>query len=233
MPQTPAEQAEPRILVGEDAETELGRMGLSSTLLVQACVDGLRAADNQYDPFEPVISLGFQRWSKTVGALRAALEELGWTKHDHLNAPRSVSPDGTVAIAVIGGNQCTGDPDHEPENARARGTVLSSEVQDNAARRGTAVPRQLSLDLGDAPLGPVIDGPAVSTWILLTRVDADSRVLRCELSLPLSCRDGVVDQWARRIILPEAPLDGMAADGREDGGILPSDDVDFEVTAVG
>lgn len=230
MPQVPAET---RSLVGEDAETELGRMGLSSALLVQACVDGLRAADNQHDPFEPAISLGFQRWSKTVGALRAALEELGWTKHDHLNAPRSVSPDGTVAIAVIGGNQDTGDPGHKPENARARGAVMLSEVQDNAARRGTAVPRQLTLDLGDAPLGPAVDARAVSTWILLNRVDAGARVLRCELSLPLSCHGGVVDQWARRIILPEAPLDGIAVDGRQDGGILPSDDVDFEVTAVG
>lgn len=54
------------------------------------------------------------------------------------------------------------------------------------------------------------------------------------VSLPSSCRDGAVDAWERRILLPEISLDeAKAADMQQRSGTAPSDDVDFEIAAIG
>ncbi|MDO5063940.1 MAG: hypothetical protein Q4E00_02955 [Actinomyces bowdenii] len=214
-----------------DAAQELRRMGLTAELLTTACVEGLCAADSQHGPYEPAISLGFQRWSKIVGALRAALEAEGWGKHDRFNAPRSVSPDKTVTIAAIGGDAWTGRPEGKPANARARGRVLRGEVEANA-RCSPVSGIQTVLDLQGVPEADGgVESVGTQTWILLYFWDGGARVLRSELSLPSSCSNGIIDLWERRILLPEVPIDETVVVLRSDVG--PSDDVDFEMTAVG
>lgn len=219
-------------LVGDDAERELERMGLTADLLVDACLEGHRVAFDQHAPFEPVISLGFQRWSKTVGALRGALDEQGWGEHDRSNAPRSVSPDGMIVIAAIGGTSETGLFDQVPENARAHGRVFKDEVAANAV--GSQAMVQAVLDLPGMNEHDGADGAdgasATRTWFLLYFWDDGEQVLRCELSLPVECRGGVVIRWERRILLPEISLVDIAA---VPSGPKPSEDVNFEITSVG
>ena len=223
--------ARPRVLVGTGATQALTSMGLTAELLTTACVEGLRAADSQHGPNEPAISLGFQRWSKIVGALREALKAKGWGKHDSFNAPRSVSPDKTVAIAAIGGDAWTGRPEGEPANARARGRVLQDEVAANAGY-SPASGIQTALNLQGVPEADGgVESVGTQTWILLYFWDGDARVLRSELSLPSSCNEGIVDFWEPRILLPEVSIDETVVVPRS--GAEPSDDVDFEITAVG
>ena len=76
-----------------------------------------------------------------------------------------------------------------------------------------------------------MESVGTQTWILLYFWDGDARVLRSELSLPYSCNEGIVDFWEPRILLPEVSIDETVVVPRS--GAEPSDDVDFEITAVG
>ncbi|WP_143233404.1 hypothetical protein [Actinomyces ruminis] len=198
------------VLTGQAAAQQLTAMGLDADLLAESCHEGLQAAINQHTPFDPVIAFGFEHWAKTVSAVRKYLDICGWQAHDRANAPRSVSPEGLVAIAAMGGNANTGNPDKRPANARSRGPVFRNEVDDNAALSHIQLVHQLVLDLSEGvttAAAAAARGISRRTWILLYYWDRSENVLRCELSLPVACDDGVITQWHTRIILPEAPLE--------------------------
>lgn len=208
-------------------------MGLDADLLTEACHEGLQAAINQHTPFDPVIAFGFEHWEKTVSAVRKYLDIRGWQAHDRANAPRSVSPEGLAAIAVMGGNASTGNPDQRPTNARSKGPTLRGEVDDNAVLSHIQLVHQLALDLSEGATTvdtAVARGASLRTWILLYFWDRSENTLRCELSLPTACDDGVITQWHTRIILPEVPLEPVGLEAIPPR--RPTDDVDFDVVAL-
>ncbi|MDO4899561.1 hypothetical protein [Actinomyces sp.] len=209
-------------------------MGLDADLLAGACHDGLQAAINQHTAFDPVIAFGFEHWAKTVSAVRKYLGGLGWQAHDRGNAPRSVSPDGHLtAIAAMGGNASTGNPGERPANARSKGPTFRNEVDDNAALSHIRLAHQLVLDLSEGATTAdtaVARGTSLHTWILLYFWDRSEHVLRCELSLPVACDDGIITHWHTRIILPEVPLEPVGLEAIPPR--RPTDDVDFDVVAL-
>ena len=237
MSESIAHQPHAEVLTGPDAEQELSGMGLAVAPLSRACVEGLRTAVNQHSSFEPNIALGFSIWAKIVGSLRALLDERGWRPRDIANAPRSVNPDGTMAIAAIGGNENTACASSDPSNARARrkGSTFDAEVKNNG--EGSSAPgfTQPCLDLALGDLGD--DGTRFNdlrTWMLLYFWDRRANELRLELSLPIACEDGVVTRWKTRIILPAQDLstDDDLRSSNDDVPSSPAQDVDFEITAI-
>lgn len=222
------------VLTGQAAAQQLTAMGLDADLLTEACHEGLQAAINQHTPFDPVIAFGFEHWAKTVSAVRKYLDSLGWRAHDRANAPRSVSPnEDLTAIAAMGGNANTGNPDKRPANARSKGPTFRNEVDDNAALSHIPLVHQLILDLSEGTTtadAAAARGISRRTWILLYFWDRVENVVRCELSLPVACDDGIITQWHTRIILPEAPLETAGLEAIPQRG--PTDDVDFDVVAL-
>lgn len=221
-----------RVITGTEAEQELHAMGLSPSSLTRPCVEGLQSAVAGYSPFEPAISFGFSIWSKIVGALRKQLDKEGWKHHDIANAPRSVSPDGTMAIAAVGGDSQTAHADGNPRNARTKGPRFANEVENNAVKSGAPRYTQCRLDLGAGDEDTAFAN--LQTWVLLYFWDRTRNELRLELSLPIGCDKGFVTQWETRFILPVQDLSGHTdlSSGDDVRPYAATQDVDFEITAV-
>ena len=221
-----------RVIAGTAAEQELRTMGLTPSRLTRPCIEGLQSAVAGYSHFEPAIAFGISVWSKIVGALRKQLNDADWTHHDIANAPRSVSPDGTMAIAAVGGDPQTANTDSNPCNARTKGPRFTNEVENNAATSSAPRYTQCQLDLGPG------DGDTVfadlQTWVLLYFWDRAGNELHLELSLPIDCDKGFVTQWETRIILPTQDLSGYTDLTFGDGmrTYAATQDVDFEITAI-
>ena len=221
-----------RVITGTAAEQELHAMGLTPSNLAQPCIEGLQSAVTSYSPFEPVIAFGISVWTKIVGALRKQLNEKGWEHHDIANAPRSVRPDGTMAIAAVGGDSQTPHADGNPCNARTKGPRFTNEVENNAVTSNTPRYTQCRLNLGPGDEDKVFTN--LQTWVLLYFWDRASNELRLELSLPIECNKGLVTRWDTRIILPAQDLSGHTdlSSGDDMQSYAATQDVDFEITAI-
>jgi len=207
-------------------------MGLTPSRLTRPCIEGLQSAVAGYSHFEPAIAFGISIWSKIVGALRKQLDNEGWRHHDIANAPRSVSPDGTTAIAAVGGDPQTANTDSDPRNARTKGPRFANEIENNAATSSAPRYTQCQLNLGPGDEDTVFAD--LQTWVLLYFWDRASNELRLELSLPIDCSKGFVTQWETRIILPIQDLSGYTDLTFGDGmrTYAATQDVDFEITAI-
>ena len=145
------------VLTGANADAALAGMGLSESLLTGACADGIRTALGLYSPLKPPTAFGSTLWFEIVGGLRAALSAEGWTQMDVLNASRAVSPDGTLSIGAVGGDEATGRPGRGPRNARGRGRAFIEEVlADETPSTSRLTAHQLVLDL----LPDLLDRPS-------------------------------------------------------------------------
>ena len=195
-----------RVITGAAAEQELHAMSLIPSNLTRSCVEGLQSAVISHSSFEPVIAFGISIWSKIVGALRKQLNEEDWKHHDIANAPRSVSPDGSMAIAAVGGDSQTAHANGNPRNARLKGPRFANEIESNAAKSSAPRYTQCRLNLGPGDEDTVFAN--LQTWVLLYFWDRASNELRLELSLPIECDKGFVTQWETRIILPAQDLSG-------------------------
>ena len=221
-----------RVITGMAAEQELRTMGLTPSKLTQPCIEGLQSAVNSYSHFEPAIAFGISIWSKIVGALREQLNNENWKHHDIANAPRSVSPDGTMTIAAVGGDPHTANTDINPRNARTKGPRFTNEVENNAATSSAPRYTQCRLNLGPGDENTVFAD--LQTWVLLYFWDRVSNELRLELSLPIDCSKGFVTQWETRIILPTQDLSEYTdlTFSDEMRTYAATQDVDFEITAI-
>lgn len=139
---------------------------------------------------------GFYQWNDTLRSLRENMASRGWHRNDWGNWPRTVHPDGRLAIAVSTGNQNTGRVDATPSTSRAKGPRTAYAVDINQ----TCFP-------GFEPKPKVDDADAdYPTWFLLFHREKSE--LRSEISLPTKMgEDGHVNAWRERIILPTLPLD--------------------------
>jgi len=221
-----------RVITGTAAEQELRTMGLTPSKLTQPCVEGLQSAVAGYSHFEPAIAFGISIWSKIVGALRKQLNDENWKHHDIANAPRSVSPDGTMAIAAVGGDSQTAHANGNPRNVHLKGPKFANEIENNAAKSSAPRYTQRRLNLGPGDEDTVFAN--LQTWVLLYFWDRASNELRLELSLPIECDKGFVTQWETRIILPTQDLSGYTelSSGDDMQSYSATQDVDFEITAI-
>lgn len=211
----PQPNAKPVVIGPMAASGAVEDLGLTVKTLQDALLAGEGGASNMAE-FHPVGAAGSVRWFDTVGELRQQLErEHGWKIADPKNSPRIVSPDSTFAVAVIAGDEDTGnvDVDH-PGTARKRGPATTDAVNAN------------QLTLFDVPAGSESSGSAdIPTWVLLYFRSDDPSEIRAELSFPTEIVKGEISRWEKRIVLESIPIEAMIQP-RDAGG---EKDVPFDV----
>lgn len=189
----------------------LGDLGLTEGELHLALLAG-EAEFRTQTVLDPPTSGGFNRWGRTVRALREALLPRGWDYDNPKGLPRTIDPTGSFAIIVSTGDSATGVVGMTPTTKRARGPAVTEAIARNT--------NQLSLF-------PDLDELAVAdqqlTWMFL--VHASPSEIRSELSLPAAIdENGFVDSWVHRILLAPVVLDTD-----EEGDDPPQDAIDVDV----
>lgn len=172
----------------------LADLGLTSEILIEAIRRGEIARDSCTANDAPGAP-GFYAWAQTVRGLRDILMPQGWVRNDDVCYSRVISPDKSIAIAVVTGDDGTGNKDMSPKTKYPKGTATQAAVNSN----------QWSL-FGE-PLSVETEEPQTwITWMLLRKRTGDS--VFAELSLPSSMtKDGQVESWQTRIILNPILID--------------------------
>lgn len=180
----------------EDVDAALARLGLTVAPLLKAVLAGHLARINCTENDAPNVP-GIMQWNGTLRTLREELVLTAWTRCNAGGFARTISPTGSVAIAVASGNENTGIRKAIPTTRSAKGPNTAAAVQTNAA--------QLDLFAEVIPTEPLEEAERV-TWFLLFHNDGSE--LRAELSLPVTMgEDDRIGLWRERIILPAQPLD--------------------------
>lgn len=178
-------------LVGVAAETAIRELGTSSANLRHVIFRGHLARRDYAHPHYPSTTAGIIDWAQANKVCRDIHVRLGWEARNDRGVPKTVAPDGSFAITVVGGNDDTGVPYRIPSTRRPRGGQGERDVADN---------RQVDL-FGYCPPTP----EEMTYYLLVNHVDGPDRsILRAELSLPWQLDDaGHVTRWYRRMILPD------------------------------
>lgn len=198
-------------LTGEAAMAAIREMGTSSASLRHVIFRGHLARRDHLHPHYPPTTPGFNGWAQANKVCRDLHVPLGWEARDDRGVPKTVAPDGSFAITVVGGNDDTGLPHRIPSTRRPRGGQGARDVADN--RQG---------DL----FGYTPPEPQEKTYYLLVShvIGSDRSILRAELSLPWQLDDdGHVIRWYRRIILPDTDTHEAPPEPSFGDGSAPSD----------
>lgn len=203
----------------DDVASQLAMLGLGVVPLHRAVQSGYLAKAGCTSN-DPVSYPGTTFWARTMRGLRDLLLPEGWTKTDEDGYSLVVSPDESMAVAVATGDDATGIPTRTPKTNRPKGPATAAAVQANA---------QIELfDAREVVKLPTSVSSARATWVLLIKdITVDDRhFVRSELSLPaIVGDDGRIEDWHRRLILPEmVDDDDRAAQQPADPG--PDFDVD-------
>jgi len=196
----------------------LDELGLRLDLLTNPINAAYQAWTN-CSAFDPRMFPGLTFWAVAIRHLRFGVMPLNWTANDDGNYSLTVSPDGSVAIAVATGDEFTGLANQVPCTRSRKGPMTATALATNN--------RQLGLELvfPDGMEPPLLNPGRFgdhATWFLL--IHREETVIRRELSLPLGFTDDQrVSGWKERILLPDidlGPLDDM---------VLPDDDLEIDV----
>jgi hypothetical protein len=179
---------------------------------------------------DPRIFHGTTAWARTIRGLRQQdrLRYAGWTKDRTGNFETFVSPDNSLAIAVMTGDKETGkhnpaNPFIKPRPKHPKGIMLKGAVDTN----DWLFPDLAAIAKAKAEKLEAAANRA--TWILLLQRDGD--IVYAELSLPLKFSAGQVGDWRHRIILDPLdvePLPFVTADSDDDD----ADNIDVPVERI-
>lgn len=174
---------------------------LATKLLYNAVLSGL-GARNDTTRASAVTAAGVQQWLKTVEELRTQLSERGWRIHNEKNCPFISSPDHSVSVVVMTGNNETGKEGFEdPTNQAEKGVVVEGFVQSN---------RQLELFNQDSFRLAKAKQKETQVWAFLYHYDKALNEVRFELSYPTGFGKKKIIEWGERLILggiPNNPAD--------------------------
>ena len=188
----------------------LADLGLTAEILYDAILRGETARDS-CTANDPPNAPGFYSWAGTVRALRDILVPLGWVRNDDVNYSRIVNEVLNIAIAVVTGDEGTGNRDFNPKTKYPKGPATQAAVTLNQ----DSLFGQFS-----APTENENENNWI-TWMLLRKRNGNT--VYAELSLPsLMSKDGQVERWESRIILEPMTFDPLI-DIDEDSGEPPID----------
>jgi hypothetical protein len=189
----------------------LSVLGLTNEILLDAILRGENSRDN-CTINDPPSAPGFYSWAGTVRALRDILVPLGWSKNDDVNYSRVVNGDLNIAIAVVTGDEGTGNKYLNPKTKYPKGPATQAAVSCNQGNLfGTT----------ETPEPEVEAENGWTTWMLLRKRTGDT--VYAELSLAsLMSKDGQVERWETRIILEPMTFDPLIDVG-DDSGEPPID----------
>jgi hypothetical protein len=208
-----------------DVDQRLADLGLEAVVLNTAALQGLAgwaSCTLNHPPTYP----GTVAWAETTRALREGLFARGWMRKNEANLPLVVNAAGTMAIAIASGDSETGNEDGFPCTRSTRGPKTAEAVRINR--------QQQSFDFMDPiPVIESINTPGRSTWLFLMYRDLATRMLRAELSRPISMTDeGRVDEWAERIILTAVPF-GDDPQTLNNNNVNQSPEITVEIQRLG
>lgn len=194
-----------------DVTDALSVLGLTNEILLEAILRGENSRDN-CTLNDPPSAPGFYSWAGTVRALRDILVPLGWRKNDDVNYSRVVNSELNLAIAVVTGDEGTGNKYLNPKTKYPKGPATQAAVNCNQGKLfGTT----------ETPEPEAEGENGWTTWMLLRKRVAE--VVYAELSLPsLMSKDGQVERWETRIILEPMTFDPLIDVG-DDSGEPPID----------
>jgi hypothetical protein len=185
--------AEPELVARRLTELQ---PGLDEALLREVNEYGYRAR-LEATPSHAPTAAGTFHWNGAVYALRSRLAERDWAPQNLRNCPFIVSPDKTVAIAVMTGDPDTGLKGGHPTNQAQKGVVLRQAVANNR--------HQLELfNAGVVSAALAKSKDATQLWVLLYHVavgESGRTELRAELSLPLKFERKQIVGWRERLVL--------------------------------
>lgn len=190
----------------------LADLGLDVETLHRAVRAGIEARAIR-TAFAPRNAQGTDLVSHTVEELRLLLEPAGWSAEWAGGQERTVSPDALTSVIVSTGAGAVGDPTGDARTAHPKGPLMRDAVTANLG----FVQEEFPLGLREVPE----PGARPLCWVLLVKVEPGRADL--ELSVPNGMREGVVDSWAERILLPPLPLGEPVEPGE------PADLVDVPV----
>lgn len=168
---------------------------LSSRLLREAILAGLSARNDVTRASAPTAA-GVQQWLKTVEDLRTLLGTQQWHIHEQKNCPFITSPDRSISIVVMTGNNDTGrDGAEDPTNQAEKGAVAEGYIQKN---------QQLEL-FNQESLKLAKSNKETQVWALLYHYDKALSEVRYELSLPTGFGKKKITSWGERIGLGKIP----------------------------
>ncbi len=202
---------------------ELGN-GLTIDLLIGAIRVGQQAGDF-CTPAHPVYGPGQMVHIETNGTLRYQLMLRGWTIDNEMNVPRIVSPDATLILTAVSGDDLTGLPKTNGRHAQRKSPCGSGGrrlINRNAQPEWTELLPPNDPALRDAP-------PNGSMWYLMYYRVPGTDVVRAELSLAESVgEDGALINWFERLPLPEFNMADPSPDGERGDDEGPDVDVPVE-----
>jgi len=196
--------ADLRSLSVEDVLSSLGLPAHILPTVIEQLLRDFRATG----PNKPKSAPGTNAWQRGIEVLREETILLGWTPDEPNNQPRTVSPDGKIAITVSSGDTNTGNPNKEPQTRNDKGAQTSRCAHYNS-QQGELFPSQHNvISLSKA----VTEEQGPELWILLFFIDLDKKEVRYELSRPTSMSEkSKVNGWSHRLIMPPVAFDDSSA----------------------
>lgn len=188
-----------RIVISDPdkAERRLRELGLTTAILIAALQAGLAAAA-LCTANHPTNFGGLTLWAEATRWLRENLIPEGWRRDDSYNLPTVVRGDNGMAIAIVRGDEATGNAKGKPTTQYPRGTIMIERVELNRVLPG--------FEHLEAEQDAKETAAHVPTWLLMHRRDGHTFV--SELSFPIQInKSGFVEAWGERIILSKIPLD--------------------------
>lgn len=177
----------------------LFKLGLDEGVLLDAVQAGYLARANCTANHPPLFA-SFVAWGEAVRVLRDGLALRGWVRSNERNWPRTIHPNGNIAITVATGTEATGRTAESPTTTSSKGPSTVDALEVNRMQFWLPGMEPPELEVGEEENKP-------TTWLLLVHHAKDE--IRAELSLPLDVdREGKVSVWRERIILGAIPLDG-------------------------
>ena len=187
---------------GLEALIRLAGFGLTEDVLWKAIQRGFvyRSSRTSNDP---TATLGIGVWGETIRGLAEETGRLGWHKRELHLFPSVVHPQGVIRIGVLSGNELTGIGDPIPSNHTplldTRGKMTRKAISDN---QQFAVGLQGSFFHLQPSWSPPVTPSPLLTYFLVHYIEIfPQTTVRAELSLPVRMDNGLITDWADRIIL--------------------------------
>ncbi len=187
-----------KVHIGPAAVDRLRELGLTGEILTGSVLYGLGfLADCTNN--DPPSAKGILVWAKGTRRIRDLLVPLGWIAENNRNYSITVHPTDTHAIAVSTGDFNTGNPEGEPTTSK-KGPETEAAVKRNAYQMAFA-------DVNKSFQAPMPTS-RTQTWLVLHHVNASTKKLHVELSLPCGMDvTGQVTQWLERILVEPVEFD--------------------------
>lgn len=209
-------------------EAELSSMGLSKDVFENAIKAGIFQF-KRVSPFHPLSAAGSRFWEEVVAVFRTGViasdkGKWGFKHRDGLSL--TFCAEHRINVVVTSGNRFTGLMDSRVKTKNAKGPSTIAYVCQNQDlfRENTEV---------TSISGHLSKVDPNETWVYLYHIDKLNKVVRSEFSLPKELHqvEGrlTIDEWEKRIILPEVGYDTSIDDSLIDQALEFSPRIDFSI----